>query len=143
MLEKTLLKIASWLIYTLPNLYFISNQNIQEARKMANSEYLTLLKQDPVTWNKWRHANPSIKPDLHGADLSRTDLHGADLVEANLSGADLSGADLGRSNFSGANLSGTNLYEAKMRGRLFGESTRGRSSRREPQWDEGTSCRSG
>ena len=34
---------------------------------MANSEYLTLLKQDPVAWNKWRHANPSIKPDLHGA----------------------------------------------------------------------------
>ncbi len=46
---------------------------------MANSESLTLLKQDPVTWNKWRHANPSIKPDLHGADISGTDFSGANL----------------------------------------------------------------
>ena len=40
---------------------------------MANSEYLTLLKQGHVAWKKWRNANPSIiKADFGRADLSGT-----------------------------------------------------------------------
>jgi uncharacterized protein YjbI with pentapeptide repeats len=67
---------------------------------MANDEHITLLKQGVATWNAWRDANPSIRPDLSEADLrwanlsraylSRADLSGADLIEANLTEAELS-----------------------------------------------------
>ena len=51
---------------------------------MENFEYLTLLKQGSAEWNKWRHANPSIKPDLHKADLSCADISGANLYRYRL-----------------------------------------------------------
>jgi uncharacterized protein YjbI with pentapeptide repeats len=82
---------------------------------MASTNHLEQLLQGVDAWNAWRQKEPSVDPDLSGANLvgtnlgranlSRTDLSGAKLMEANLAGANLSGANLGRANLSGANLS--------------------------------------
>ena len=72
-------------------------------------------------WNDWRKANPTIRPNLNGADfsgysLSRVNLHGASLVGANLSGANLKEAGLGGANLMVVNLSGANLIGANLGG---------------------------
>ena len=61
---------------------------------MATQERLDILRQGVPVWNEWREENPSISPNLRGADLYGANLHGADLSGANLSGAKLHGADL-------------------------------------------------
>ncbi len=92
---------------------------------MADEAQVKLLKEQGVTaWNKWRKANPKIRPRLHeanlgGADLSEANLSGADLSKANLHAANLQEADLSGANFSGANLSRavlirTNLGQANL-----------------------------
>jgi hypothetical protein len=85
-------------------------------------------------WNAWRRNNPTVHPNLSGAnlfgaelrdaqlhlaDLSHAYLRDARLVRANLSGANLSGVDLSdaaliAANLSGANLSGANLGGANL-----------------------------
>jgi uncharacterized protein YjbI with pentapeptide repeats len=77
---------------------------------MANDEHVRLLKQGVAAWNAWRNADPSIRPNLRGADLTGVDLREANLSEANLFRADLSRADL-----TGASLREANLYEANLR----------------------------
>ena len=44
---------------------------------MANEEQLAILKQGVEAWNKWRHANPRIRPDLGEAVLMEAGLSGA------------------------------------------------------------------
>lgn len=93
---------------------------------MANKDHLDLLKRDVDAWNSWRQANPKIKPDLSGADLSRADLtlanlsgaclNEANLVMANLRGADLRHADLTQANLVGARLLGVDLVQANLSG---------------------------
>ena len=93
---------------------------------MANPEHLALLQQGVDVWNAWRAKEPSVRPDLIGADLSeanliranlsRTNLGRADLSGANLSGANLTEADLSGAKLSGADLSGANLSGAKLSG---------------------------
>jgi uncharacterized protein YjbI with pentapeptide repeats len=95
---------------------------------MASTNHLEQLLQGVDAWNAWRQKEPSLDPDLsganlagmnlHGANLSRTDLSAANLMEANLAGANLSGANLGRANLSGANLSAvtTSFGAADLRG---------------------------
>jgi hypothetical protein len=98
---------------------------------MANGEHVKILKQGVKAWNGWREANPAVRPDFSGTNLSRAnlseaDLAGADfgeaklvgailreasLVEANLSTADLMGAD-----FRAADLSKSSLIAAMLRG---------------------------
>ena len=51
---------------------------------MADEEHVALLKRGGG-WNQWRKANPDIKPDLDGANLSGANLDGAYLGGANLS----------------------------------------------------------
>lgn len=51
---------------------------------MANEEHLARLMQGVEAWNAWRKANPELRPNLRGTDLTA----------ANLSHADLSFADL-------------------------------------------------
>ena len=46
---------------------------------MANPEHVAILKRGVEVWNKWRIANPEVRPDLSEADLNK-----ADLSEANL-----------------------------------------------------------
>ncbi|WP_285530498.1 pentapeptide repeat-containing protein [Streptomyces lavendulae] len=63
-------------------------------------------------WNSWRIENPSVLPDLSGADLSGVDLSGADLSGADLSGADLSGANLIHAKTSLANFTRAKVTNA-------------------------------
>src|SRR5690349_8528078 len=103
---------------------------------MAIEEHISILKQGVDVWNSWRSKNPSIKPDLTGADLrngvfteantgyptydfdgyvpSGSDLTSADLTGANLTGASLAyvkltGAKLTKADLTGADLTGANL----------------------------------
>ncbi len=78
---------------------------------MANDEHLSVLLQGPQQWNRWRDANPEVKPDLRQADL-----HEAELSGVNLSYAALIGADLHQACLQGANLEGANLRHADLRG---------------------------
>jgi uncharacterized protein YjbI with pentapeptide repeats len=90
---------------------------------MANEEHLARLKQGTDAWDRWRAANPKVRPDLSGAiltganfsrdnleevDFSGANLDGANLSEANLSKTDLSGAEI-EADLSGADLSGAIL----------------------------------
>jgi hypothetical protein len=81
---------------------------------MANEKQLALLKQGVDHWNKWRHGNDSIEPNLTGADLTGADLTGADLTGADLTGADLTGADLTRADLHWADLTGADLTRADL-----------------------------
>ena len=93
---------------------------------MANKDHLDLLSTDVDAWNTWRQANPKIKPDLSGADLSRAELalanlsgallKEAHLVMADLRGADLRHADLTQANLVGARLLGVDLVQANLSG---------------------------
>jgi len=78
---------------------------------MATDKHVALLKQGVAAWNKWRHENPDIRPNLNEANLS-----GADLRRAHLYRANLSGADLRRAHLYGADLRRAHLYEAKLSG---------------------------
>jgi hypothetical protein len=97
---------------------------------MANPDHLRILQQGVNAWNAWRGREPSITPDLSGANLrsfipwifSGPNLSGADLSEAhlgnfsltNLFGAFLSGAFLSGANLGGANLGGADLAYASL-----------------------------
>jgi uncharacterized protein YjbI with pentapeptide repeats len=72
---------------------------------MANGEHVALLIQGVEVWNKWREAEPNIRPDLSRANLK----------EADVPGADLRGADLFRAKLYRADLRGVNLSEADLR----------------------------
>lgn len=91
---------------------------------MANEEHVALLKSGVEAWNRWREANPDVRPDLseaklstrrHPLDLRGINLRGADVSEACLSGADLRDADLRKTLFKDANLTGANLGGADLR----------------------------
>lgn len=92
---------------------------------MANPEHLAILNEalaakDIAIWNEWRENNPTIFPDLNGADLEGESLPGIDLHSADISFAFLYSADLRKANFRGAFLNETvlinaNLYNANLR----------------------------
>jgi uncharacterized protein YjbI with pentapeptide repeats len=82
---------------------------------MANEAHLAQLQQGVEAWNRWRAANPHIKPDLSEANLSeatlsRANLFRAQLVSTNLARAYIFRAQLGRADLPGANLSHANLF---------------------------------
>jgi hypothetical protein len=77
---------------------------------MASPEHVALIR-NREDWTKWRTENPTVIPDLRGANLSRADLSEANLSQADLSQANLSGADL-----TGARLMNAKLYGAKLSG---------------------------
>jgi len=102
---------------------------------MANSEHRSLAAGGSEGWNRWRKQNPTVRPDLSGADLSMEtariaasnwafvlggmggavrDLSGYDLHDTDLSGADLSGQILTGANLNGADLSGADLRHAHL-----------------------------
>jgi len=88
---------------------------------MADQSHLDVLKEGVEAWNAWRRRNPSMHPDLSGANLRGASLFMAYLSETDLSGADLSKANLERANLRGANLrgarlNGASLIEANLRG---------------------------
>jgi len=90
---------------------------------MANEEHLRVLGQNKnilnraESWNKWRGENPTITPDLSGANLDgahleNVDLHGALLTNTYLGEARLRGSNLRGANLRKANLSLANLVES-------------------------------
>jgi len=88
---------------------------------LGNEEHLARLmeaikKKDIKIWNRWRNANPDIKPDFRKVDLNRTDLRGADLGWAILKKANLQGVNL-----TGAVLSKAKLRKADIRGAILNE----------------------
>jgi Pentapeptide repeats (8 copies) len=86
----------------------VRNQVVACGPKLvADPEHLYIPRQGVEVWNAWRAKEPSVRPDLVGANLSR-----ANLSRANLSGADLSGADLSGADLTGASLTGADLFGA-------------------------------
>jgi len=88
---------------------------------MANQEHLDLLKRSVAAWKRWRAANPTVVPDLRGANLRDAQLSYADLQGANLRGLDLrrahlSYADLQRADLLGADLNYADLQSADLLG---------------------------
>ncbi len=86
---------------------------------MANQEQVQMLLREREALNtEWRtklfklHQSPS-RPDLRGADISRTDLRGAYLRGADLRGANLRGAGLCESELVKADLSKANLESCR------------------------------
>lgn len=73
------------------------------------------MRQGAAPWNQWREANPTILPDLAGAQLSKINLRDVNLSAADLSGANLQRATLVNGNLSGANLSSAKLARATLR----------------------------
>jgi uncharacterized protein YjbI with pentapeptide repeats len=61
---------------------------------MANPEHVAKLHEGIDVWNKWRHENPELYPDLcrlnlGGANLCRADLTRASFIDAHLVKTDL------------------------------------------------------
>ena len=81
---------------------------------MANEEQLSILKQGPFFWNKWRDTYPNIEIDLYGTDLRDIDLREVDLRGANISYTHLRTADLRKTLLSGANLAFAELNGADL-----------------------------
>lgn len=98
---------------------------------MANVDHTDRIQSGVGSWNRWRRARRSIRPDLSelklgggrgliGADLARINLSGASLKGTALVRANLIQADLSRADLSGANLSGANLRGAVLTGANLG-----------------------
>lgn len=84
---------------------------------MANRKHLAKLRKGRVRlWNQWRKQNPTLRPDLRGADLRSLDLSRANFSNADLCKANFSDARLFQADLSGANLSNATLHDANLRG---------------------------
>jgi len=81
---------------------------------VANPEYVELLRQGVVSWNKWRKENPEVRLDLRGADLRQVDLREARLGWLNLDEADLREACLDAVNLNMSSLHNADLSYAQM-----------------------------
>ncbi len=93
---------------------------------MANEKHLSILRGGVAVWNQWRQENPSIKPDLTGADLSRvtkTAVKFANFARVDLSSANLDYAYLKGTDFRDATLHDTKCHNATLiEGNLTGAS---------------------
>lgn len=88
---------------------------------MANQEQVDLLARDGVkAWNQWRKDEPTIRPDLSKANLTRAYLPSANLNLADLTRADFSHAYLPGARLYGACLNWTSLGRADLMGAYFG-----------------------
>src|SRR5215467_5045541 len=90
-------------------------EGLLSCQAMANPAHVALLKEGSEKWNQWRKDNPSVRPDLSGADLKGALLYGADLYAARLSHAQLIWADLSEANLIGADLKGALLCGAHLK----------------------------
>jgi hypothetical protein len=84
--------------------------------QMANPKHVTALLADVDQWNQTRSDDPTLRPDLTGADLNAANLTMADLRHAQLHGADLSMTDLEGADLRWADLSATNMVGARLIG---------------------------
>ncbi|MEU8784003.1 pentapeptide repeat-containing protein [Streptomyces sp. NPDC048637] len=70
---------------------------------------------DAGSWNRWRDANPQVKPRLWTTNLSRKNLAGCNLSNADLRSVSLVEADLRGTNFQNARLRGASMRDADLR----------------------------
>lgn len=85
-------------------------------RRCWRQRHEETLKHEGVNgWNRWRRANPEVRPILYGVNLSREALPSG-LRQANLANAVLIGADLTLQNLTEANFHEANLGNAILRG---------------------------
>jgi uncharacterized protein YjbI with pentapeptide repeats len=91
----------------------VSMRQFLEVPTMANANHLKVLLRGVDAWNAWRRKEPSVNPDLSGANLDSADLLGADLRRANLSEARLYEARF--ATFTKAKLTGAKLDRADLR----------------------------
>jgi hypothetical protein len=83
---------------------------------MATTSHLQFLEGGTEEWNRWRLANPGVRPQLAGEDLSELDLSRANLSEADLSRAEMFDSKLEHANLKMARLTGADLSGAKLGG---------------------------
>ena len=91
---------------------------------MADQQHLRRLSEGVASWNAWREANPTVRPDLTEATLRERNLVGFNLSYANFSRADLERADLSRAalvgtDFTDAAMPSSKLRGANLRGAIF------------------------
>lgn len=82
---------------------------------MASPDHLSVLKRGVEAWNAWRTDNPSIVPDLEGAEIVQGEFRGANFQRANLISSVLRGTNLRDANLREANLTRSNLRGAYLR----------------------------
>lgn len=93
---------------------------------VANQKHLAVVKQGAKSWNAWRSADPSVRPDLRGAHLRGEFLRSMNLSDSDLSGSDLRDANLRHADLSHAKLDGAKLYRTYLSdARLDGTSFKG------------------
>ncbi|MBT5029293.1 MAG: toll/interleukin-1 receptor domain-containing protein [Nitrospinaceae bacterium] len=88
---------------------------------MANPEHIKILKQGTEVWNKWRLANPTVRPDFTGANFTGVNFAGSNFTGVTFAEVDLSGANLSKTDLSGADLSWAHLNFAKLLGTNLNE----------------------
>lgn len=86
---------------------------------MASLEQLNVIRRGVPAWNEWQRNNPTVSPELRGADLRGAKLSGALLVGADLTGADLGDAVMTWADLGGADLTGAILRSADLRDASF------------------------
>jgi len=87
-------------------------------------DHKNILKKGVLFWNQWRIDNPSIKPELIGANLSELNLRGINFKNANISKAQfketsLEFADLREANFEMSIFVKTNFIGANLENAFF------------------------
>jgi uncharacterized protein YjbI with pentapeptide repeats len=73
---------------------------------MANDVHKAILDEGVLAWNRWRKANPTVRPSLNRVDLTGRTLTQVNLRNALLRGAKLKGARLAKADLTGADLEG-------------------------------------
>lgn len=73
---------------------------------MANQDHIELLLAGPDAWNSWRKINPTVAPNLQGADLTRTH---KTYTGYNFAGANFQGASLTLRHFIDCDFTEANL----------------------------------
>ncbi len=82
---------------------------------MAEDSHMEVIHQGVRAWNLWREENPTIQPELEGANLEGYNLAGINLSGAKLLWTNLSNANLQKANLRGAHVSSANLEGADLR----------------------------
>jgi hypothetical protein len=90
---------------------------------VPNPKHLEILQGGVQAWNAWRKANPSVKPDLVGADLRRRVLRSVDLSRSNLAGSDLRDSSLRHADLTRAKLDGGRLHRVVFSHTLLDETS--------------------
>jgi uncharacterized protein YjbI with pentapeptide repeats/DNA-binding XRE family transcriptional regulator len=125
-LDDVLLKIKSLSpeqLETVSQVLVDQSSRLGASSRRINQQHLKWLKKGVEAWNKWRHKNPDIIPQLAGLDLNQEnclDLNGFNLDYANLAEIEgsmisLDDASLIKANLTQAKLSHTSFNRANLR----------------------------